>query len=144
MFHWHCRFRSSTEEWSNKVLKRIDSDLLTPYGLKSSNKKNETSAYSGSNINRRTIVYYEGAIWPWVMDLYTAASLKYADNKADRARELEDYFLPLQGLLETGMVNYLPEVILAGDEMLHGGMPDFTPSIASLLWGQFLINQAKR
>lgn len=132
-------FSALPEESANKILKNIEKKLLTPYGLKSAAKYRKTE--KDEVINRKTSAYYNSAIWPWTIHLYIKAALKLSIDKVGKARILKDYFSPLVHIINSGLINYLPEAILInGEEVMQRGIVDYAPSLSSVLWGFFLLN----
>jgi len=121
-----------------RVLKEIDDKLLTQYGLRSA-KINKNIENQDKNLNRKTMTYFNGAVWPWTMDLYITAALKYSDNKKETALKLKKHFDPLLNLVDSGLINYLPEAISFNGSPHLKGTADYTPSLASTLWGYSMI-----
>ncbi len=125
-------------ETSRSIFHKIEKNLLTPYGVKSAfgvKKPNPRDT-----INRKTAAFYNSAIWPWVIHLYVKTALKLSKNKKEKARELKAYFMPLVEIINSGMINYIPEAISKNGNLTQRGIVDYAPSLASVLWSYFLLN----
>jgi len=118
------------------VLKDVENNLLTPYGLKSAKTDKEIKA---DILHRKSADYYNGAIWPWTISFYIEAALKYSEESRQKAVTLGKYFRSIGSLANNGLINYLPEVVSLNGQPIQKGIADFTPSLSSLIWGFFLL-----
>lgn len=130
-------FSPLEDDTAQVVLKNIEEKLLTPHGLKVLDNKEINTKH----INRKTHEYYNASIWPWTVHLYVAASLKNNDDKRGIAGKLKDYFKPLVNMINSGLIDYLPEAVTIDNEVKQEGIIDFTPSLSSVLWAYYLLNE---
>jgi predicted glycogen debranching enzyme len=66
-----------TGEMKKSVLDVVESELLTPRGLRSLSPKNE--AYKGvyeGNETERNLAYHQGTVWPWFLEHFARAYLR--------------------------------------------------------------------
>ncbi len=66
-----------TLEMKKSILDVVESELLTPRGLRSLSPKNE--AYKGvyeGNQEARDRAYHQGTVWPWLLEHFTKAYLR--------------------------------------------------------------------
>ncbi|MCB0282347.1 MAG: glycogen debranching enzyme N-terminal domain-containing protein [Calditrichaeota bacterium] len=122
------------------LLEKIETELLTPFGLRSAAIKN-SEELSAVTITRKTPAFYNGAIWPWTVDLFVSAALKLAKDKKEKAKYLKSYFSPLINQINKGLINYLPEAITYKTVAVQNGIADFSPSIACLIWSYFKLDK---
>ncbi|KAA3617167.1 MAG: hypothetical protein D8M58_03750 [Calditrichaeota bacterium] len=132
-------FSALDDELKCNVLKQVEKNLLTPYGLRSAIKNDQDKQ---GNLNRRNSSFYNGAIWPWTMGMYVTSALNCAENKENKAKQLLEYFSPLPKLISKGLLNHLPEALSDNDNMDQGGIVDFAPSLSCLLWAYLQIDKA--
>lgn len=66
-----------SENKQHGVLDIVQSDLLTPRGLRSLSPKNENykGSYHGDHVNR-DLSYHQGVVWPWLLGAFADAYLK--------------------------------------------------------------------
>jgi predicted glycogen debranching enzyme len=135
-------FTPVPDAFAKQVLMRIDEELLTPYGLRSQSKYDPGFRQTEDMpVNRRTAEYYCGSVWPWTQSLYIRACLKYRREKTNLAEELRTYFAPLQQLADSGLLGYIPEAVNMNQHIRQSGIEDFTPSLADIIWSEYLLNQ---
>lgn len=133
-------FSPLSVDMCKKVFEKIEKKLLTPYGIKAeeNSKKNVVNGI----VNRKTSAYYNSAVWPWVTHLFVKAALRVAEDKSEKALQLKEYFLPLVQIINSGLINYIPEAISENEEIHQRGIIDYAPSLSSVLWSYFLLNNA--
>jgi predicted glycogen debranching enzyme len=70
-----------TSEMKKSILDVVESELLTPRGLRSLSPKNEAykGVYDGDQVKRNT-AYHQGTIWPWFLEHYTKGVLDVHKN----------------------------------------------------------------
>jgi len=65
----------------SKAMKIIDEKLLTPFGLRTLDRKaREYKGIYWGNLEKRDSAYHQGTVWPWLLQFY------YALRKPSRAR----------------------------------------------------------
>jgi predicted glycogen debranching enzyme len=132
-------FSPLAADFQTELLKKIEKKLLTPYGLKASESHQENKVLNKKKSNS----FYSSAVWPWTVHLFISAFLKLNKSKKSAAAELKDYFFPLVELINSGMIDNLPEYIkLQGEgSLMQNGIVDFAPSLSSVLWGYYQLNR---
>jgi predicted glycogen debranching enzyme len=70
-------FSPLSSEMKKSVLDVVESELLTPRGLRSLSPKNENykGVYEG-NQERRDRAYHQGTVWPWLLEHYAKGYLE--------------------------------------------------------------------
>src|SRR6056297_331963 len=65
-----------TDEMKNAVLERVESELLTPRGLRTLSPKNEhyKGVYEGDQ-ETRDRAYHQGTVWPWLLEHFARGFL---------------------------------------------------------------------
>ncbi len=132
-------FKLIEQEFGQKILQKIEEELLTPYGLRSQSVF-DVKARKLIPMVRKPVEFYCGAIWPWSVVLYVKALIDYEPQKEIDQVWL-NYFKPLFDLGKEAVMGYLPEAIYLNDRLKTLGIEDFTPALASVLWADFLIEQ---
>lgn len=133
-------FSPLDDKKAHMILEKVENELLTPFGLKSAAEKNNMEN-TAVTINRKTSAYYNGAIWPWTVDFFITAALKYAPDAKEKASYLKNYFAPLLNQINKGLINHLPEAITYNGVATQNGIADFSPSIACLIWSYYRLEK---
>lgn len=128
------------KELAQSRLKKIDKELLTPYGLKVAIFNTDKNMQNMPH--RKSSMFYTKSIWPWSVGMYISAALKWNDNPALKAKNIKKYFQPLLGLVDEGLLGYLPEAVVNTQDPDFAGIPDYTPSASCVIWGYYLVQQA--
>jgi predicted glycogen debranching enzyme len=98
------------------VLQQVETELLTPYGLRSLSPRDEE--YTGKleyRISRKNSAFYRGAVWPWTVGLYVDAVLRFRGRDAATVDRLREYVNGFAELFYDRAIGYIPE-ICEGDE----------------------------
>jgi len=92
-----------TPEMKKSILDVVESELLTPRGLRSLSPKNE--AYKGiyaGNQEKRDRAYHQGTVWPWLLEHFAKGYLevhkKSGQNLIKRIYEGFDENLAIRGI----------------------------------------------
>jgi len=85
----------------NEYKKLVDSELLTPFGLRTLSPKDPKfkPKYEGDWYSRDS-AYHNGTVWPWLVGPYITASIRSGES----AKKLFKFFRPLYNLI------YIPEI----------------------------------
>lgn len=127
------------------VLERVESDLLTPAGLRTLSP--EDSYYRGqydtyAPMAEKDLAYHQGTIWPWLMGVYCDAYAlvhQEEDSKPAVARLIK----PLARFcIESEFVS-LPEVFSGDEPYEPGGTTSQAWSIAEVLRIVDLLNRVR-
>lgn len=99
------------------VLRTVETELLTPVGLRSLSPKHPDykASYSG-DLRTRDAAYHQGTVWAWLIGPYVDAWLRVYPEKRSEARAL------LNGLLE-----HLTDAGLGTISEVFDAEPPFTP-----------------
>ncbi|MDF1574498.1 MAG: amylo-alpha-1,6-glucosidase [Bacteroidales bacterium] len=83
-----------TSEMKKSILDVVESELLTPRGLRSLSPKNEAykETYEG-NQEQRNRAYHQGTVWPWFLEHYAAGVLEvHKKTGQSRVKKIFDGF----------------------------------------------------
>lgn len=98
-------FTPVPKEAGISILKAVERELLTPYGLRtlSPSDPRYRGRYKGDQIERDS-AYHQGTVWPWLMGQFISAYIKY---RGDEPGALERVLAMLEGfkghIKETGL-----------------------------------------
>ncbi|GEM_PF-1543543 len=128
-------------DFGRKVLDRIQQELITSYGVRSlSPQEASFGKFSKRRVTRKTVDYYNGAIWPWATLFYAQAYVRFTPpQQFKNNRAFWNDFSDLFQLTSEGLLGFIPEVVYQNEEALQGGMPDFLPAEAMILWADFIL-----
>lgn len=93
-----------------RILVRAETDLLTPYGLRTLAPRDP--AYCGrygGDPEARDGAYHQGTVWPWLLGCYVETALRVDASEANRVR-LRGLFESLGEELGRGGLGHLAEV----------------------------------
>ena len=121
-------FRCCEDEHAIKVLKRIESDLLTPFGLRILSK--DTSKQKSKEYERHLIK-------PSLTSMYFQACMHYRPV----SHETIQNFQPLIGLAKKGLLGFIPEYITTNKEQNQVGILDYTPALADWIWLEYIFSK---
>ncbi|MFH1404415.1 MAG: amylo-alpha-1,6-glucosidase [Candidatus Altiarchaeota archaeon] len=109
------------EDKALKILDLVDSELLTPYGLRTLARGD--SRYRGRYVggfDERAASYHNGTVWPWLLGPYVRAVLRYRGAGArSRCIDLVESFLS-RHLFDAGL-GCVSEVFDGDEPHAHGG-----------------------
>jgi predicted glycogen debranching enzyme len=83
------------ERWAG-VVRRVEQELLTPFGLRTLSQRGSDyrGTYSGDT-ESRDHAYHQGTVWPWLLGHYAEAALRASPDPATTRRRLVRYLTPL-------------------------------------------------
>ncbi len=118
---------------AKRVLRKIDEELVTPYGLRIlSHKQNRFLTVDPNSLSRKSPVFYEQAIWPWTIALYVQAAKNYKQGSTHLNQDLKKYFQPVFELLEEGVLGFFPEAVYLNDILHPFGIQDSVMTLANI------------
>jgi len=96
---------------AEKLLRVVERDLLTPYGLRTLNQQdlNYKGRYEGGP-RQRDSAYHQGTVWPWLMGPYISAYLKVYGNNDATLRYARELLRPLEEHLSQGCLGQISEI----------------------------------
>ncbi len=123
-----------------KILKRIDNELLTPYGLRSLSKKDDNYIYGDKKtVFSKSPAYYNGAIWPFTMALYVQTCKKYRAEDKNWSIKLWNYFKDVLKEKDKHVMGCFPDFFIEGSDNKCCACPDSTLTAASIIWTYYLL-----
>ncbi|AKB78132.1 Putative glycogen debranching enzyme, archaeal type, TIGR01561 [Methanosarcina horonobensis HB-1 = JCM 15518] len=98
-------------EKEKAIVDRVETDLLTPFGLKSLSSDHPLykGQYLGDALNRDT-AYHNGTVWPWLLGAYVKAYLKVHDYSNSSLEYMRDLLEGFDEHLETAGIGTISEV----------------------------------
>jgi predicted glycogen debranching enzyme len=92
-------------ERAKSVLKVVERELLTPYGLRTLSPNDpKYSGHYGGNAFQRDSVYHQGTVWPWLVGPYITAVMKVNGGSVEARKKILESLEPLKRhLLEAGL-----------------------------------------
>ena len=136
-------FSALDDDYAAALLKRIEEELLTPYGLRSQSIYDSGYRKGDLKDGDEGGDFYAGAVWPWSVSLFVQAKLKYSQKPQEVQGLWRNYFRPLLELTEEGVLGYIPEGLHFNERLNPLGSEDFVPALASVMWSEFLLNEEK-
>jgi predicted glycogen debranching enzyme len=105
-------FQLLDDERARRVVNTVETNLLTPIGLRSLGPKEPGYAphYEGGVVQRDGS-YHQGTVWPWLTGPFVEAWLRVRDNTAEAKAEARKRFLdPLRKHLEDAGLGHISEI----------------------------------
>ncbi len=86
-------FSMLSEEQSTQVVKAVELELLTPFGLRTlSQADNGYKGVCSGNRSSRDEAYHNGTVWPWLLGPYATAVRKIKSNRDEISKSLLSLF----------------------------------------------------
>ena len=119
------------EERARKVVDKVESELLTPYGLRSLSPRepNYVPVYIGSPLERDS-AYHQGTVWAWLIGAYVDAFRRVYPEREDRVDEILRGF---GGHLQEAGIGQISEIFDANPPHAPRGCPAQAWSVAEVL-----------
>ena len=127
-------------EMGKKVLKAIDNELLTPYGLRSlSFKEKEYIGHLDNVYNRTHPAYYNGSVWPWTIGFYVDAVIKYNGRKKEVMEKLKKLLDNFKNIYANGAIGYISEILEGNEPHRMRGAISNSLNLTELLRAYYLV-----
>ena len=126
------------------VLQQIETELLTPYGLRSLSCREE--GYAGKldfKITRKNPPYYRGAVWPWTVGLYVDAVLRFRGKDGDTVDRLREYVHKFTELFYKRGVGYISEICEGDEPYRSNGTLAYNLNLIELLRALYTLENVK-
>jgi len=123
-------FRCCNDDIAMKVLERIESELVTPFGICIAAKSERDKKDRNKN-------YLKHLIKTNMTSLYIQARMYYKPVGYD----ILHYFYPMINLANEGLLGFVPEYVTSDDKHHQVGIPDYTPSLADWIWMEYLFTK---
>jgi glycogen debranching enzyme len=119
------------EERARKVVDKVESELLTPYGLRSLSPRepNYVPVYIGSPLERDS-AYHQGTVWAWLIGAYVDAFRRAYPEREDRIGEI---LRGVEGHLQEAGIGQISEIFDADRPHAPRGCPAQAWSVAEVL-----------
>ena len=121
-------------ERSRLVLKKVEDELLTPFGLRSLSPKDSryVPVYVGSPFDRDS-GYHQGTVWAWLIGGFVDAYRKVNGRSAAVDKRAEELLAGFRSHLFKAGVGQISEIFDADPPFLPRGCPAQAWSVAELL-----------
>ena len=121
-------------EKRRSVLRVVEQELLTPYGLRTlaRGEPGYRPHYHGGPAERDE-AYHQGTVWPWLLGPFIRAMLATRGRGADVVQRCRDLLAPLEVHLGEALLGSVSEVFDAEPPFRPGGCPAQAWSVAELL-----------
>lgn len=127
------------------IFKRVQEELVTPYGIRSQSSYDPGYREDEQVVNYRNVAqYYSGAIWPWAIFFYTHAYINLSTNQKFVVNDFWNYFRPMLELTQSGLLGFVPEAVFLNDHVRQDGIQDYATSMAGILWSDYLLRHAEQ
>ncbi|RDV84194.1 amylo-alpha-1,6-glucosidase [Ammonifex thiophilus] len=111
-----------TQEQARAVVKRVEEELYTPYGLRSLSPRDP--AYRGryvGDVLQRDAAYHQGTVWSWLIGPFITAYRKVFAGEKAAHRQIRRFFDPFRAHLGDHGVGYVSEIFDGDDPFLPRG-----------------------
>jgi predicted glycogen debranching enzyme len=121
-------------ERSRRVLETVESNLLTPYGLRSLSPRDScyVGIYAGSPLERDG-AYHQGTVWSWLIGPFTDAYRRVHAGDPDLENRVAAFTEPLFQHLQGTMIGQISEIFDADEPHRPKGAAAQAWSVAELL-----------
>jgi glycogen debranching enzyme len=124
-----------TREQQRAVVRVVERELLTPYGLRTLNRQDPSykGRYEGSP-RCRDEAYHQGTVWPYLIGPFVEASLRVHDFSPQSKRQAAELIRPLlRHLTEEGCLGSISEIFDGDPPHRPAGCHAQAWSVAELL-----------
>jgi predicted glycogen debranching enzyme len=122
-------------ERARGVLKVVERDLLTPFGLRTLARSDP--AYRGRYLGspaERDAAYHQGTVWPWLLGPFVSAYLRWHGGSAEAARHrVAGWLAAFEGHLQAGCLGSVSEILDGDAPHMPRGAVAQAWSVAELL-----------
>ena len=127
-------YSALTNEQSKSVVRVVERDLLTPYGLRTLARGDpQYQPRYGGDPSSRDSAYHQGTVWPWLLGPFVTGYLNaFGRTSANRAY-VRSLLVPLEAHLDEACLGQVSEVFDAEPPHRPGGAPAQAWSVAELL-----------
>ncbi|UCF14998.1 MAG: glycogen debranching enzyme family protein [Phycisphaerales bacterium] len=141
IFAVSLEFSPLPPEQQKSVVNAVQSQLLTPYGLRTLDPQAENyrGRYEGSPYDRDA-AYHQGTAWPYLIGAFVQAYLKVNEFSPKSKTKAAEFILPLLGhLTETGLLGSIAEIFDGDDPQKPKGCFAQAWSVAELIRAYKLV-----
>lgn len=121
-------------EKENAIVDRVETDLLTPFGLRTLSKDHflYKGQYHGDALTRDT-AYHNGTVWPWLLGAFVKAYLKTHNYSSGSTEYMKSLLEGFDEHLETAGIGTISEVFDGDYPHAPGGTIAQAWSVAEIL-----------
>jgi predicted glycogen debranching enzyme len=129
-----------TTDMGEKLLKKIDNELLTPYGLRSlSYKDKQYQGHHKEYITCQHPDYYLGSVWPWTIGMYIDAVIKIMGQNKTVTDYLKKVIAQYKVLFYEIGLGYIPEVFEGNEPYGKNGILTYYLNITELFRASYTL-----
>ncbi len=124
------------------VLKQLENELLTPFGLRSLSFKDKN--YTGRLsriIGVQDPEYYQGTVWPWTIRLYVSAVLKYRGNNHQVVDYLKRLLENFNHVFTYDSIGFLPELFEGNPPHRRNGVIASSVTMCEFLLANYYLKK---
>ena len=136
-------FSPLTDRQQKSVVDIVQTELLTPFGLRTLNKDDErfVGQYEGDQ-RQRDAAYHNGTAWPYLIGPFIEAYLRVNNSSKQSKRKAMRYLRPLlRHLTSDGCIGSISEIFDGDEPQRPKGCFAQAWSVAEVLRAYFLITQ---
>jgi predicted glycogen debranching enzyme len=121
-------------ERQKSVVRVVEQELLTPYGLRTLSRDNSAYvAHYRGGPSERDGAYHQGTVWPWLLGPFVRAVLTAYGRTPETVARCRELLRPLEEHLTDALLGSVGEVFDAEPPFHPGGCPAQAWSVAELL-----------
>jgi predicted glycogen debranching enzyme len=133
-------FTPLNKEQALKIFKRIDDELLTPYGLRTLTQKDKRYITGKKQtVFSKSPAYYNGAIWPFTIGFYIQAYKKYHAEDEKWNIAIWKYFKEILTEKNKYVMGYFSDFYIENSDNKCCGYSDYTLTSANIIWSYYLL-----
>jgi predicted glycogen debranching enzyme len=123
-----------TEAQQRSVVRVVERDLLTPYGLRTLARyePDYRPRYEGDPVSRDS-AYHQGTVWPWLLGPYVTAYLNAFGRTAETRARMRALLSSIEAHLDEACLGHVSELVDADEPHRPGGAPAQAWSVAEIL-----------
>ena len=108
-----------SSEQERDVVKSVERDLLTPFGLRTLSRKDPKyiGRYEGDQ-NSRDLAYHQGSAWPWLLGPFIKAYIRTADDSQSARKAAGRLLEPVRTHIAEAGLGFISE-LFDGDPPYH-------------------------
>jgi predicted glycogen debranching enzyme len=132
-------------EKSQKVVRKVETELLVPFGLRTLSQKDEKyrGRYEGDGFERDS-AYHQGTVWAWLTGAFLQSYTKVFADEPDTNEKLQSWLEGFKMHLTEAGVGQFSEIFDGDSPYSPRGCIAQAWSVAEILHAAVEINQDKR
>lgn len=123
-----------SDDKAKAVVEKVESELLTPYGLRTLSPRDPRyiGVYAGDP-RMRDSAYHQGTVWPWLIGPFITAYLRTFGHGTTVLEKVNDWLKPLQSHLSEAGLGTISEIFCGDAPHKPCGCPAQAWSVAEVL-----------